>query len=334
MNNPEGAFSSPLPFMRAATAYAESKILLTAAKIGLFSPLPGGIVAATFARQHDLSEQGIKLLLNALVTLHVMIKENNGSYRLREDIAILFSRYPGMVADMLHHDHLYSVWEHLEDSIRTGESATPSTEDLSAYPASLETFLLAMRAHATYLVPDLFRLPGWEKKRNLLDLGGGGAGFAGAFTKAFKNLSVTIADLPDAIAITKRHLEETGGTDRISLFPCNCYKDSLPEGPFESILISHLVHIYPARDNRRLIHKAAQHLHPHGELLLLDYFLDENETAPKEAAIFRLLMKMGTPQGDCYALPVTFDWLESAGLTAHRVIPLQGGNTLIVARRR
>ena len=320
--------------MRAATAYAESKILLTAAKIGLFSPFPGRIDAATFAHQHNLSEQGIKLLLNTLVTLHVMIKENNGGYRLREDIATLFSRYPEIVADMLHHNHLYSVWEQLEESIRTGESLTPSTEELSAYPTSLETFLLAMRAHATYLAPDLCRLPGWEKKRNLLDLGGGGAGFARAFTKAFKNLSVTIADLPDAIAITRRHLEETGETSRISLFPCNCYKDPLPEGLFEGILISHLIHIYPARDNRRLIHKAAQHLHPDGELLLLDYFLDEDETAPQEAVIFRLLMKMGTPRGNCYSLPVAFDWLESAGLTAHRVIPLQGGNTLIAARRR
>jgi len=334
MNNPEGAFSDPIPFMRAATAYAESKILLTAAKIGLFSPLPGEIVAASFARQHDLSEQGIRLLLNALVALRIMVRENDGSYKIREDIATLFSRYPGMVADMLHHDHLYSVWEQLEESIRTGENPTPSIGELSAYPTSLETFLLAMRAHATYLAPDLCCLPGWEKKRNLLDLGGGGAGFASALTKAFRHLSVTIADLPDAIAITRRHLEETEETDRISLFSCNCYEDPLPEGLFEGILISHLIHIYPAQDNKRLIHKAAQHLHPDGDLLLLDYFLDEDETAPQGAVIFRLLMKMGTPRGDCYSLPVAFDWLESAGLTTHRVIPLQGGNTLIAARRR
>ena len=320
--------------MRAATAYAESKTLLTAAKIGLFSPLPGGIVAATFAHQHNLSEQGLGLLLNALVALRIMVRENGGNYRIREDIATLFSRYPGMVADMLHHDHLYHTWEHLEESVRTGESPDPPAGELASYPASLEVFLLSMRAHATYLAPDLCRLPGWEKKRTLLDLGGGGAGFARAFTKAFNALSVTIADLPDAITITRRHLAEAGETDRISLFPCNCYEDPLPEGLFEGILISHLIHIYPARDNRRLIHKAAQHLHPHGELLLLDYFLDENETAPKEAAIFRLLIKMGTPRGDCYSLPVAFDWLESAGLTAHRVIPLQGGNTLIAARRR
>jgi ubiquinone/menaquinone biosynthesis C-methylase UbiE len=324
---------NPFPFMQSATAYAESKILLTAAKLGIFSRIPGRINPEVFARRYKLSEQGLHLLLNALVALRIMIREDDGSYKLLGEVAALFNRYPEIVADMLHHDHLYHVWERLEESIRTGESPAPPPEELASYPASLETFLLSMRAHATYLAPALCRLPEWEKKRNLLDLGGGGAGFARALTEAFKNLSVTIADLPDALAVTKRHLERNGETNRISLFPCNCYEDSLPEGPFDCILISHLVHIYPAPDNRRLIHKAAQRLHTGGDLFLLDYFLDENETAPKEAVRFRLLMKMGTPQGDCYSLPNALDWLKSAGLTSHQIISLQGGNTLITARR-
>jgi len=334
MTIPGDTNPDPFSFMRAATAYTESKILLTVAELGIFAVPSGRIDSKAFARQHNLSEEGLTLLLNALIAFHIIRREDDGSYRLEEEITALFNRYPGMTADLMHHNHLYHVRERLGETVRTGKSLGPPKEELQAYPASLEMFLMAMRAHAAYLAPGLCRLLEWEGKRNLLDLGGGGAGFADAFTKAFRNLSVIIADLPDAIAVTAKHFEKGENTKRIFLYPCNCYEDPLPDGPFDGVLISHLVHIYSDSDNRRLIQKAARSLQAGGEMLLLDYFLDEQETAPKEAVVFRLLMKMGTPQGDCYSLPVVRNWLESAGLAVHRVIPLKGGNTLVTARQR
>jgi len=88
---------NPFPFMQSATAYAESKILLTAAKLGIFSRIPGRINPEVFARRYKLSEQGLHLLLNALVALRIMIREDDGSYKLLGEVAALFNRYPEIV---------------------------------------------------------------------------------------------------------------------------------------------------------------------------------------------------------------------------------------------
>ena len=319
-------------FLERAGAYAPAKVLMAAAKLGLLSPPFMSLTPDSFARDHGISSRGTRLLLNALVALGIYEKKRD-VYTLRENIQTLLERFPGLVQDLVHNDHLYDVWGRLEEGIRSGKSVPPTEEEKKRYPASLAVFLRAMKAHAEYIVSELLSEVSWPGIRSLLDIGGGGGGFALALTKDLPGLKVVIADLPDAVRLTEEILSEEETGDRITCVSCNAYRDPLPEGPFDRVLISHLIHTYPEDENRQLLRKAASRLRPGGDLLLLDYFLNEDETGPREAVLFRLLMMIGTPEGDCYPLSAALEWVKQAGLVPAKTLPLPRGNSLLIARK-
>ncbi len=313
--------------------YASSKVLTVAAKLGFLSTTFPPLTAEGFARACRVSPRGARLFLNALVSLGIF--EFQGErYQLRGEIKRCLEEFPEMVNDLIHHDHLYEVWgERLEGGVRRGESIPPTQKEKDAYPQSLELFLRAMRAHASYVAQEWMGAVSWEGVTRFLDVGGGGGGYALAIARHVPHVTVTVADLPDAVEITKKMLASDSEGARIRFFTCNAYTDSLPEGPFDRILISHLIHLYPEKDNRFLLQKAAALLRTGGDLFLLDYFLDETETLPREAVLFRLLMMMGTPKGDCFRLSQAGQWLEEAGLALRKSIELRGGNTLLIATK-
>ncbi len=312
--------------------YAVSRVLMVAGKFGLFSPpfdpiTPGGLAA----RRH-LSEKGSRLLLDALTSLNFFEKIGN-TYRVRGDLRRCLEQFPELYWDLIHQDHLYDVWKRLEKGIQAGRAPSPPKEVLKHYPTSLEIFLRAMRVHAILLAPEIIAALPWRGIHHLLDIGGGGAGFAHFLTRRYNDLRVMLYDLPDAVTLTKKIISDQPGADRITLRAGNAYSDPLPAGPFDRILISHLLHIYSPEDNCRLLVKAASHLKPGGDLLLVDYFLDASETAPREAVLFRLLMMIGTPEGDGYSISSAHRWLEGAGLIPTPPVRLSRGNTLLAGRK-
>ncbi len=318
--------------MRLVRGYAPAKILTTAGKLGLFSPPFEALTPKELSSRRHISEKGARYLLNALVALGVFEKREN-TYRLEKNLQRELERFPEFAWELTHQDHLYEVWRRLEAGIRTGHSPDPPAEELADYPASLKVFLWAMHSHARLLFPELVSAIPWDGVSHLLDIGGGGAGFALSLTRRYEALTVTLMDLPDAVVQTREIIAGNPGEDRIVLKTGNTYNDPLPEGPFDRILISHLIHIYPETENRKLIEKAACRLKPGGDLLLLDFFLEEDETTPPEAVFFRLLMLIGTPEGDCYPLSSARAWFVSAGLAPERAVSLSGGNTLLIGRR-
>ncbi len=312
--------------------YVPARILTTAAKLGLLDPVFQPATPEEIAARCHLPSKGIHYLLDALVAMD-LFEKREGIYAFKGEIRELFKWDPDLRWDLIHHDHLYDVWGRLERGIRLGHSPDPPKEDLARYPESLEIFLRAMGTHARRMVPILLRDLSWESVHNLLDLGGGGAGFALSLVRGIGKLHVTLMDLPDAVALTETFLEKEPERDRIRCLAGNAYTDPLPAGPFDRILISHLLHIYPEEENRRLILKVSENLEPGKELLLIDYFLNEAETSPREAVFFRLLMLIGTPNGDGFSVPTVKEWLRDAGLEIGRVLPLDRGNTLILAHK-
>jgi len=49
--------------------------------------------------------------------------------------------------------------------------------------------------------------------------------------------------------------------------------------------------------------------------------------------LFRLLMMIGTPEGDCYPLSAALEWVKQAGLVPAKPLPLPRGNSLLIARK-
>ena len=88
-----------------------------------------------------------------------------------------------------------------------------------------------------------------------------------------------------------------------------------------------------ARENKDLVQRRFEALTPKGRVVIQDFILEPDKTAPKWAALFALNMLVGTQAGNTYTEAEYATWLEEAGFQEVRHVRLPGPSGLIVATR-
>ena len=69
-------------------------------------------------------------------------------------------------------------------------------------------------------------------------------------------------------------------------------------------------------------------------MVIQDFILEPDKTAPKQAALFALNMLVGTPAGSTYSYEEYSAWLREAGFQEVREIRLPGPSSLMVGVKR
>ena len=108
--------------------------------------------------------------------------------------------------------------------------------------------------------------------------------------------------------------------------------DPLGEG-YDLILLSAICHMFSPEENRTLFQRAYAALAPNGRLVVQDFILEPDKTAPRFAALFALNMLVGTRTGGSYSEPEYSDWLREAGFAEVRRVRLAGPSGLMIATR-
>jgi len=83
-------------------------------------------------------------------------------------------------------------------------------------------------------------------------------------------------------------------------------------------------------ENRDLLRRSRRALLPGGRLVIQDFILEEDKTAPKMAALFSLNMLVGTEGGASYNQSEYAEWLTAAGFEGVSRIRLPGPSGLMI----
>ena len=96
------------------------------------------------------------------------------------------------------------------------------------------------------------------------------------------------------------------------------------------MFVSAICHMLSADENRDLLRRSAAALRRGGRLVIQDFILNREKTAPKSGALFSLNMLVGTRGGSTYTEREYSDWLEAAGFTAVDHVRLPGPTGLMI----
>jgi hypothetical protein len=83
-----------------------------------------------------------------------------------------------------------------------------------------------------------------------------------------------------------------------------------------------------------MLRKVRQSLDPGGRVVIQDFILNEDKTAPTVAALFALNMLVGTREGSAYSDADYAAWLAETGFVDVHKVDLPGPTDLMVAIRR
>jgi predicted O-methyltransferase YrrM len=323
------AVALPEDFLLLVRAWQDSRVVLSAIELDLFSAVGAGATSTEVARRLGLDVRGADILLHAVAALGLLEKQDeafrNGALADRH----LRAGAPhDLRAALRHNAALWHRWSHLSEVVRTGQPAPRPRRD----PDDDESFIAAMHMNASARAPQVVAALDLSGARRALDLGGGSGGYAIALAQAAPRLHVEVVDTPDVVPLTRRYIAEAGLQDRISAREGDLLAGEYGQG-YDLALLSAVCHMLGRDQNADLIRRAARALGPGGRLVIQDFVLEPDRTTPKAAAIFAVNMLVNTAAGTNYTEADYVAWMRAAGLEDIRRVPLDAPTALVVGRR-
>jgi len=189
-----------------------------------------------------------------------------------------------------------------------------------------------MHRNASERGPLVVRAVGAASVRRMLDVGGGSGAYSIAFAQANSALRADILDLAAVEPIAQRHIQAAGVADRVKVRAGDLRSDRLGEA-YDLVFLSAICHMLSPEENLDLFGRCREALAPGGRVVIQDFILEPDKTAPRFAALFALNMLVGTRGGSSYSEPEYAAWLAEAGFREIRHARLPGITGLMIASR-
>ncbi len=305
---------NPLEIRETVMAFQKSRIILTAYQLGIFTFLgEKSHHSETISNTLSLNKNATERLLNALVALKLLEKNNQKFSNSEESYMFLSRKSPAYLSGLMHSNNLWDTWSHLTDVIKTGNIA----RDLEMNERGeewFEAFINAMHDRGIKQAPAQISKIDLNNVESILDVGGGSGCFCMAFLNRKPELKTAIFDLPNVIPISKKILENEGFSGKIGHYKGDYTKDELPIG-FDLVFLSAVIHSNSFETNQDLVKKCYHSLKKNGKIVIQDWIMNDAKTEPVQGAIFSINMLVGVDGGDCYSEREVRSWLKNAGFS-------------------
>ena len=315
----------PEDILKLARLFMESRILLTAAELNLFTLLDEApSTAENLAGRMHADLRGLTILLDALSAMGLMIKEPDDAYRCSPDVAACLSDSNShSVLPMIHHaNHLWKSWSNLTSKVRNTEPAEiPASAARNA--DEMRAFIGAMHVVGAPLAERIVAAVKPGEARNLIDVGGASGTYTIAFLSAAPKMKATLFDRPAVIPIARERLAEAGMADRVRFVAGDFYKDELPGG-HDLAMLSAIIHQNSPAQNVELFRKILRAMVSGGRMIVRDHVMEPNRIKPEAGAMFAVNMLVNTKGGSTYTFDEIKTWLEEAGFTKVRLLQTGG----------
>jgi hypothetical protein len=315
-----------------ANAYKRSQILFTALEGNVFALLEQPATAAFVAGKTGWSPRGTAMLLDGLVALQLVTREDGGYRNGEAASACLVPGAPAWQGDILRHTQAsWEAWAQLPQCVATGDCSNVREHELSG--VALRNFILGMDNVASFAAPEVLRAVDLSRYENMLDLAGGPATYSSVFLKAHPRLRATLFDRAAVIALAREKVAAAGLEERFSYIAGDCLADSYG-GPYDLVFLSNIIHSFSPAQNEAVVRRAHEALSPGGSIVIKDFLVDNDRSGPPFSLIFSLHMLVHTPGGGTYTFEEVEGWTNRAGFLPGRVVSLTPQTRLWIADKR
>jgi (2Fe-2S) ferredoxin/ubiquinone/menaquinone biosynthesis C-methylase UbiE len=332
MRAKDAAGALPDELAQTIRGFQESRAILTAIELDVFTAVGEGASAVEAAAKMRTDPRATGMLLHALAALGLLAKSGATFHNTPVSARYFVAGSPDdSRAATMHTAHLWRRWSTLTDCVRAG-AAVARRDPREPDDQWTEPFIAAMHRNARERAPHVVRAVGTEGVRRMLDVGGGSGAYSIAFAQAGGELHAEVLDKLEVLAIARGHIERAGLASRVTTRVGDLRADEFGAG-FDLILVSAICHMLSPEENRDLLRRCHRALAPQGRLAIQDFILEEDKTAPKMAALFSLNMLVGTEGGASYNQSEYAAWLGEAGFREVSRIRLPGPSGIMLGQK-
>ena len=315
-----------------AASFQKSRILLSGFELDIFTNIDEpGSTSNQIANNLRLDEHACERLLNALVSLGFLTKQNNLYFNTADSFTFLSKKSSEYIGGLMHTNHLWNTWSNLTQVVKTGKSAH-STEINERGEEWLFPFINAMHDRAKKQAPQQLAKIDLSEIRSVLDIGGGSGAYSMEFVTRKSGIEATVFDLPNVVPITQKFIDKEGFSGKIKTHSGDYTTDDLPKG-FDLVFLSAIIHSNPLAVNRDLIRKCFSALNKNGKIVIQDWIMNNDRTQPASGAVFAINMLVGTEAGDCFTEQEVTEMLTTTGFENISRLEFETGLSQVIAQK-
>lgn len=304
-------------------AYRASKPILVALHYDLFSEIEAGRDRPeTLARRLSLEPRALRVLLDAVAALGWLRKSAGRYSNTRAGRRLLLSSSPETVASNLRYqEYTWDAWSDLRTVLKTG-APRRGLRDWIRRDFFTADYIKAMGDVTRQPARELARALDWDGVERSLDVGSGAGTFSSAFLDAAPGLTADLFDLPKPLGVARGLLRGHRHAGRLRYRAGNYLRDGLGDGEYDLVLISNVTRVEDEAVNRRLVAAAYRALRPGGRLVIHDFSIAPDRTAPRFSALLNLHLLVFTGRGAVYTPSEYARWMKDAGFRPAGRIPI------------
>lgn len=330
---------TPERIMQFAWGYVPPLVLEAAIRHRVFDILDDRNVPMSAAEMHRASGaslRGLTAIMNALVGLAFLSKDQAGRYSLTpESSTFLVSTKPSFQGGIIRHcsEHLIPKWLLLNEIVASGRPVVSVNQEEvgsqffesfvndifpMSYPAAK-----ALASHISSAATGEFRV---------LDLAAGSGVWGIAQAQSSPHVTVTAVDWPGVLPVTRNTVARFGLSERFTFHQGDLQEADFGSG-YQLATLGHILHSEGADLSRALLAKTFAALAPGGQIAIAEFLVNPDRTGPVQGLFFAVNMLVNTDHGDTYSFDEIASWLTEAGFTDPRTLDAPGPSPLILATK-
>lgn len=328
---------TPDKIMQLGLGFWDSKALLSAVELGVFTELAAGPAdLATLQARLNLHPRAARDFFDALVALK-LLERDNGTYRNSPDTDLFLDRakpsYVGGILEMAN-ARLYGFWGSLTQALHSGEAQNEGKDSgdffaaIYAEPERLRGFLHAMSGISAGAAQAIAAKFEWSKYKTFADVGAAQGMVPVVVARAHPHLHAIGFDLPAVQPVFDEFVAQQGLAQRIRFLGGSFFDDPMPSA--DVIVMGHILHDWDLAQKKLLLEKAFAALPKGGAVIAYDAIIDDERRENAFGLLMSLNMLIETPGGFDYTGADCQAWMREAGFVSTRVEHLVGPDSMVV----
>lgn len=315
-----------------------ARVLISSIDLDIYSIIgEKGADAGELQRKTGASARGIGKLLDSLVPMGLLTRDEKGVYHLTElSESSFIPGKPGYAGGRIKHmERLWESWGDLTASIKDGLPywKRHKVKGDFSHLVNLAEGLFPQNYSIGLIAADALKVGKSWKKIEILDVGAGSGAWSLAFLTRDENASALALDFQPVLDMAKGKARALGMENRFRVRAGNIRELEFGKGIFDLVILGHICHSEGEIHSKTLIEKSAAALRSGGKILIAEMLPDNDRRGPMFPLLFALNMLVNTEEGDVFTFEQYSGWLEAAGMKNARLLelPVPNHSPLIVA---
>jgi hypothetical protein len=336
----EATSAAPDRLVKLGLAFRDSKTLLSAVELGVFTVLAQGpLELEPLAKQSGVDARGARDFFDALVALGLLERDESGRYSNAPDVNQYLDRnkpfYIGGELELAN-ARQFGPWSMLTEALRTGrpQSGARGTENYRAYYADsavMENVARGMTGGSLRAAHAIGARFPWQEFRTLIDIGTAQGCLPVQIASAHSHLTGGGFDLPALKPLFEAYAEQHGVAGRLRFHPGDFFNDPLPTA--DVLVMGRVLHNWDLATKMLLLKKAFDALPGGGVLIVYERFIDDGRRFSTAGLLASLNMLVLTAGGFDYSAADCKGWMAETGFRDLQLSSLAGDIGMIAGRK-